>query len=96
MATKMQTIESRYREIIARQGFKWENCRVLVFGFKTEADAKAFHYETLSGGFPEHLIFDMLGRLVTVVVPERWGICEKYEAMAAQYGGEPRPFNTLR
>lgn len=96
MATKMQTIESRYREIVARQGFKWENCRVLVFGFKTEADAKAFYYETLSGVSPEHLIFDMTGRLVTVVVPERRGIREKYEAMAAQYGGEPRPFNTLR
>ena len=52
MATKMQTIESRYREIVARQGFKWENCRVLVFGFKTEADAKAFHYETLPAVFP--------------------------------------------
>lgn len=96
MATKKQTIESRYREIIARQGFKWENCRVLVFGFKTEADAKAFHYETLSGDVPEHLIFDMTGRLVTVIVPERRGICEKYEAMAAQYGGEPRPFNSFR
>ena len=59
-----------YREIIEKEGRKWDDCKVLAFAFDGPGGPEIFHYELMYPLRPVYHLFDCSGNVAYVVVPK--------------------------
>lgn len=69
MANKKPTRGDAYREILAKDGISFEDCRVLSFVFEDERQPHYFHYRLMDEK-PDYFIFDWWEKYANVVVPK--------------------------
>ena len=50
-----------YREIIEKEGRKWDDCKVLAFAFDGPGGPEIFHYELMYPLRPVYHLFDCSG-----------------------------------
>ena len=64
------TREQMYREIIEKEGRKWDDCKVLAFALDSPCGPEIFHYELMSPLRPVYHLFDCSGNVAYIVVPK--------------------------
>ena len=64
------TREQTYREIIEKEGRKWDDCKVLAFTFDGPGDPEIFHYQLMYPLRPVYHLFDCSGNVAYIVVPK--------------------------
>lgn len=68
--TGKTTREQMYREIIEKEGRKWDDCKVLSFAFDGPGGPEIFHYELMMADpRPVYYLFDCFGETAQVIVP---------------------------
>lgn len=88
-ASKKTTRESRYREILMADGISFDDCRVLAFSFEVEKAAETLHLSMMNAERrPEYYLFDLIGTLAQIVVPNDGENAQRIQAIAADYGGQ--------
>ena len=72
MVKKSESKASRgeqYRAILAEYGKRLEDCRVLAFAFDGPGGPALFHYELMHPLRPVYHLFDTVGNVAQIVVP---------------------------
>lgn len=89
------TREQTYREIIEKEGRKWDDCKVLGFVFKAENGPERFHYQLLlADPRPAYYLFDCFGTMANVVAADDPGTIQLIQELAERVGGEKTTPNT--
>lgn len=81
--------EQQYRAIIAKEGKRFEDYRVVAFTFKEKGGPERFHFRllmTVPG--PEYVLFDCFGLIAQVIVPNDERTVKLVQELAGQVGGE--------
>ena len=87
--TTKLTREQSYRAILATEGTKLEECRVLGFTFESERRPECFHYDLmLHDPRPTYYIFDCWEKNANVVVPDDDANAGVIIAIAERDGGK--------
>lgn len=81
------TREQMYREIIEKEGRKWDDCKVLSFAFKYQMQTELFHY-SLMAEKPDYFVFDCWEKYANVIVPKDEKNAAVIIAIAEKDGGE--------
>ena len=70
MATKSKklTREQEYRQIMEKDGRRFEDCRVLSFVFEYPMQTELFHYGLMAEK-PDYYLFDCWEKNANVIVP---------------------------
>lgn len=88
MANKALTREQEYREILTKDGIRFEDCRVLAFVFERERQTEIFHYDLmLREPRPAYHLYDCFGVNANVIVPDDANNAANIIAMAEKIGG---------
>ena len=82
-----EPLEQMYRGIIEKKGRKWDDCKVLSFVFKRQAQAELFHYGLMNEK-PDYILFDCRERHANVIVPKDEQNAAVIIAIAEKNGGE--------
>ena len=83
------TREQIYREIIEKEGRKWDDCKVLSFAFKQERRPELFHFGLmLHEPRPVYYLFDCWDKYANVIVPKDEKNAAVIIAIAEKDGGE--------
>ena len=84
------TLMTQYREILAKDGIRMEDCEFLCFAFKDERIPAIFHFDlSLSRPRVSYHLFDTNGKNITVIL-DKWDkvgqkeVCE----LAAYHDGK--------
>lgn len=85
--TSKSTREQAYREIIKKEGRKWDDCKVLSFVFKYQMQTELFHYGLMAEK-PDYFVFDCWEKYANVVAPKDEPNAAVIIAIAAKNGGE--------
>jgi hypothetical protein len=59
-----------YREIVEKEGLKWEDCKVLAFEFDGPEGPEILHYGLMFPLRPVYHLFDRFGNVAYIVVPK--------------------------
>ena len=86
--TSKSTREQMYREIIEKEGRKWDDCKVLAFAFDGPTGPEIFHYELMYPLRPVYHLFDCFGNIAQIVVPNDPENEEMAVQLAESCGGE--------
>ena len=90
--TSKSTREQTYREIIEKEGRKWDDCKVLSFVFKYQMQTELFHYGLMAEK-PDYYIFDCWDKNANVVVPKDETNDAHITLIAEQLGGQKTTTN---
>ena len=82
-----ESLEQMYRGIIEGKGRKWDDCKVLSFVFKCQAQTELFHYGLMNEK-PDYILFDCWERHANVIAPKNEQNAAVIIAIAAKNGGE--------
>lgn len=78
-----------YREIIKKEGRKWDDCKVLALAFKQERRPELFHFGLmLHEPRPVYYLFDCWDKYANVIVPKDEKNAAVIVAIAEKDGGE--------
>ena len=86
------TREQAYREILAKDGIRFEDCRVLSFVFEYPIKTELFHYGLMAEK-PDYYIFDCWDKNANVVVPKDETNDAHITLIAEQLGGQKTTAN---
>lgn len=81
--------EQQYRAILAKEGKRFEDYRVVAFTFNEKGGPERFHLRllmTVPG--PEYVLFDCFGLIAQVIVPNDERTVKWVQELAGQVGGE--------
>ena len=81
------TREQIYREIIEKDGRKWDDCKVLSFAFKYQMQTELFHYGLMAEK-PDYFVFDCWEKYAYVIAPKDEKNAAVIIAIAEKDGGE--------
>lgn len=81
------TREQVYREIMEKEGRKWDDCRVLSFVFEYTMKTELFHFD-LMVQTPVYFLFDCWEKNANVVVPKDEQNAAEIVAIAEKLGGQ--------
>ena len=81
------TREQQYREILAKDGIRFEDCRVLSFVFEYPIKTELFHYGLMAEK-PDYFVFDCWEKYANVVAPKDEPNAAVIIAIASKNGGE--------
>lgn len=87
-----RTRSDQYREIIEKDGRKWDDCKVLSFVFKYQMQAELFHYGLMAEK-TRFFVFDCWEKYANVVAPKDEQNEAVIIAIAAKNGGEKTTAN---
>lgn len=85
--TGKTTREQTFREIVEKEGRKWDDCKVLSFVFKYQMQTELFHYGLMAEK-PDYILFDCWEKYANVVAPKDEQNAAVIIAIAAKNGGE--------
>lgn len=89
MAKNSAGREQQYRAILAKEGKRFEDCRVVAFTFKDQSGPELFHYRLLMADpRPEYVLFDCFGTMAQVIVADDERTVKRIQELAGQVGGE--------
>ena len=81
--------EQSYRDILATEGKRFEECRILGFIFEIDRGPEHFHYDLMMNDpRPEYFIFDCWERNANVVVPDNEANAAVIIGIAERAGGK--------
>ena len=87
--TSKATREQIYREIIEKEGLKWDDCKVLSFAFKQERRPELFHFGLmLHEPRPVYYLFDCWEKYAYVIAPKDEKNAAVIISIAEKDGGE--------
>lgn len=78
--------EQQYRDILAKDGIRFEDCRVLAFVFEQERRPEIFHY-ALMDEKPDYYLFNCWDNNAHVVVPKDETNAAHIKLIAENLGG---------
>ena len=84
--------EQQYRDILAKDGIRFEDCRVLSFVFEYPIKTELFHYGLMAEK-PDYYIFDCWDKNANVVVPKDETNEAHITLIAEQLGGQKTTTN---
>lgn len=88
MAKKIKTtLADQYREILARYGKNFDDCKVVAFEFDSEAGVDVFHFELMYPLRPVYHIFDGFENVAQIVIPKNAENERMLEQLAESCGG---------
>ena len=62
--------EDQYREILAKAGIRFEDCRVLAFTFERPLGPETFHLHLMNADpRPEYHLFDCWEKTAQIIIP---------------------------
>lgn len=67
--TSKTTREQMYREIIEKEGRKWDDCKVLAFMFEHSGGPEIFHYRLMALR-PTYYLFSCSENTAYIIVPK--------------------------
>lgn len=89
MAKKIKTtLADQYREILAREGLNFDDCKVVAFEFGSEYGVDIFHFELTYPLRPVYHIFDGWENVAQIVIPKNAENERMLEQLAESCGGE--------
>lgn len=81
--------EQQYRAILAKEGKRFEDYRVVAFTFKEPNGPERLHYGLLlADPRPEYILFDCFGTIAQIIVADDAKTIKKIQELAKQLGGE--------
>lgn len=88
MAKKIKTtLSDQYREILAREGLNFDDCKVVAFEFGSESGVDIFHFELTYPLRPVYHIFDGWENVAQIVIPKNAENERMLEQLAESCGG---------
>ena len=82
------TTADQYREILAREGLNFDDCKVVAFEFGSEFGVDVFHFELTYPLRPVYHIFDGWENVAQIVIPKNAENERMLEQLAESCGGE--------
>ena len=64
------TASDQYREILARDGMNFDDCKVVAFEFESASGVDVFHFELMYPLRPVYHIFDGWENVAQIVIPK--------------------------
>ncbi len=91
-STRKQT----YREILDRDGIRFEDCRVLAFTFERPLGPETFHLHLMNADpRPEYHLFDCLEKMAQIIIPNDEPTAARVQELAEQVGGKKTTPNLI-
>lgn len=92
--TAKLTREQVYREILGKDGIRFEDCRVLSFVFQYPRWAERFHFDLMAQK-SVYFLFDSWEKYANVIVPNNEQNAAVIIAIAENNGGEKTTPNLI-
>jgi len=90
MAKKIKTtLADQYREILAREGKNFDDCKVVAFEFESDYGPEIFHFELTYPLRPVYHIFDGYDNVAQIVIPQDEENERLLNMLAESCGGTP-------
>lgn len=81
--------EQQYRAILAKEGKRIEDYKVVAFTFKEPNGPERLHYGLLlADPRPEYILFDCFGTIAQIIVADDAKTIKQIQELAKQLGGE--------
>lgn len=94
-SSKTPRIE-QYRDILAKDGIRFEDCRVLGFAFENPLGAETFHLHLMNAGpRPEYHLFECLEKMAQIIIPKDEPTAARVQELAEQVGGKKTTPNLI-
>lgn len=85
-----------YREIIEKEGRKWDDCKVLAFAFERPLGPETFHLHLMNEDpRPEYHLFDCWEKTAQIIIPKDEPTAARVQELAEQVGGKKTTPNLL-
>lgn len=91
-----QTREQEYRDILAKDGIRYEDCRVLAFTFERPLGPETFHLHLMNADpRPEYHLFDCWEKTAQIIIPNDESTAARIQELAEQVGGHKTTPNLI-
>lgn len=90
------TRKDQYREILAKAGIRFEDCRVLAFTFERPLGPETFHLHLMNADpRPEYHLFDCWEKTAQIIIPNDEPTAARVQELAEQVGGKKTTPNLI-
>lgn len=88
--------KDQYRAIMAKDGIRFEDCRVLAFAFEYPKGPEILHIRImLTEPQPTYYLFDLFEQVAQIVIPNDESTAARIQELAEQVGGKKTTPNLI-